>query len=414
MQLKVLKLKTILRQTVTFIVMLIVTLNLFMNVMSGTASADSISKIGIPSDTLTIKVGYFGGPYYTKKVYAVSDLEAMPQVQQAYTFIDKMPSVCIDSARGVKLTDLLEDSGIDVNSVEAFYFYSTDIKKGWYECLPKSFLLDTSRYYYPNLPEYWDSNNQSSIPGAVYGAIRVDPVIAILDNWQRFASSPDFTQMNGDNRFRLVFGQNDTNSRFACRSAKWVHAIEVMLGGMPPAGVTLNQNVVNLKVGSAFRLTATVFPDETADKSVLWSSSDTSVAKVDENGMVTIVGPGAAVITVSTIVGNMTDTCTVNDPNHNTNGQGIGSSGAGSQNDGVQEQRRLMEKETESAGSSRINISLGQSGSQPWRVFEMSADAVPLQREKEQNSLDIYAAVVFLTLFLFGSGSKYVGYMRED
>lgn len=46
----------------------------------------------------------------------------MPQIQQAYTFTENMSAVVIDSAQGVKPTDLLEDAGIDVNSVEAFYF----------------------------------------------------------------------------------------------------------------------------------------------------------------------------------------------------------------------------------------------------------------------------------------------------
>jgi hypothetical protein len=411
MQPKLLKLKIILRQVITFLIMLVLPLGLFASAMTATASADSSLKTGVPSDTLTIKVGYFGGPYYTKKVYTVGDLEAMPQVQQAYTLIDNMPSVCIDSAKGVKLTVLLEDSGIDVNSVEAFYFYSTDIKKGWYECLPKSFLLDANRYYYPNLPEHWDSSSQVSIPGAVYGAVRVDPVIAIQDNWQRFAVSPDFSRMNGDSRFRLVFGQDDTSSRTAARSVRWVHAVEVMLGGMPPAGVTLDQDVVNLKVGSTFGLTATVSPDETPDKNVNWVSSDTGVAKVDENGTVTVVGSGTAVITVSTIVGNMTDTCTVNSTGNNDDGHGFS---AGYQNNDAQEQRHQLKKENKTAGLTGLNVSIKQSGSQPWRIFEMSADAVPLQREKEQNNLDICVAVIILVLFLFGSGTRYVEYMRED
>ncbi len=169
----------------------------------GPANAGSVNT-GVPADTLTIKVGYFGGPYYTKKVYTVSDLEAMPQVKQAYTFIDSMPAVCIDSAIGVNLTDLLEDAGIDVNSIEVFYFYATDVKKGWYQCLPKPFLLDTKRYYYPNLPTHWDYDAQMSVAGAVYEAIEVEPVIAICDNWKRFATAPDFTVMSDDTRFRLV------------------------------------------------------------------------------------------------------------------------------------------------------------------------------------------------------------------
>jgi hypothetical protein len=399
-------------QTVTLVMALIMLLSLLMIAGPGTAKADS-GSIGVPAETLTIKVGYFGGPYYIKKIYTVSELEAMPQIQQAYTFIDSMPAVVIDSAKGVRLIDLLSDAGIDVNSVEAFYFYATDTKVGWYQCLPKSYLLDTTRYYYPNLPTHWDSDTHSSIPGAVYGAIQVEPIIATRDNWQRFATAPDFSVEDTSTRFRLLFGQNDTSTRTAMRSVKWVHAIEVMLGGTPPSVVTLDQDMLNLKVGSTFQLTATVGPDDASDKSVTWSSSDTSVATVDDNGLVTVVGEGTATITVSTVIGNLTATCVVNDPNHDDGVQAVVPAGAGSENHVGQDpnpgKRQYLTEEEVSA----VSISPELPGSQPWRVFEMSADAVPLQKQVEQNNLDIYATVIFLSLLLFGAGKEYAEYVRE-
>lgn len=392
--------------------LIIMLLSLLMIARPDIAGADS-GSIGVPSDTLTIKVGYFGGPYYTKKTYTISDLEAMPQVQQAYTYIDSMPAVVIDSARGVKLADLLEDAGIDVNSVESFYFYATDTEVGWYQCLPKSYLLDTARYYYPNLPAYWDSDTHSSIPGAALGAIQVEPVVAIWDNWQRFAVAPDFNVRDTSTRFRLLFGQTDTAARTAMRSVRWVHAIEVMLGGSPPSRVTLDQNVVNLKVGSTFRLTATVGPEDATDKSVIWSSSDTGVAEVDDNGLVTVVGPGTATITVSTVIGNMTDICVVNDPNRPAVGAAV-SSGSSEQEKEVQEKPAgTLQPETNLHYLAEKEAAATDAGSQPWRVFEMSADAVPLQKQEEQGNLDIITALVFLSLVVFGAGKRYSEYVKE-
>ena len=57
------------------------------------------------------------------------------------------------------------------------------------------------------------------IPGAVYGAIRVDTIIAYQDHWKRFATAPDFSVHDSSTRFRLLFGQTDTSTRTASRSA---------------------------------------------------------------------------------------------------------------------------------------------------------------------------------------------------
>lgn len=397
--------------------MIIMTFFLTLLCVGNPDTADAVcgGNAGVPADTLTIKVGYFGGPYYTKKIYTLNDFDKLSQVEQTYTFIDSISAVCIDRAKGVKLVDLIEDAGIDINSVQKFYFYSTDIKNGWYQCLDKSFLLDTPRYYYPNLPSYWDYETNTSLPEAVYGAVRVDPVIAYQDNWRRYEAASDDSYYDTSTRFRLLLGQKDTTDHDAPLSVKWVHAIEIMLGGMPPEQVTLKRNLISLKVGSAFQLTATVAPDEAAEKSVTWTSSDTSVAAVDENGLVTVTGPGKAVITVSTVVGNLTDTCIVNDPNQKDN-QVVASAGANPPGKGpagpVSDRRFLKEKDLADTKPVTADISPVQSGSQPWRVFEMSADAVPLQQQK-QGGFDIYVILVSITLFLAGAVKRRKEYMKE-
>lgn len=79
--------------------------------------------------------------------------------------------------------------------------------------------------------------------------------------------------------------------------------------------ITLDKTQLSFTVGESFTLTATVTPDNATDKTVVWTSSDTNVATVDENGNVTAVGAGTAVITATTANGLIaTCTVTVNNP----------------------------------------------------------------------------------------------------
>ncbi|MBO6000510.1 MAG: Ig domain-containing protein, partial [Spirochaetales bacterium] len=79
----------------------------------------------------------------------------------------------------------------------------------------------------------------------------------------------------------------------------------------PVTGVSLNRESTKIPTGSEKTLVATVFPVDVADKRVNWSSSNTSVAKVDANGKVTAVNPGSATITVKTVSGGKTASCNV-------------------------------------------------------------------------------------------------------
>ena len=75
------------------------------------------------------------------------------------------------------------------------------------------------------------------------------------------------------------------------------------------SGITLSQSTATLVEGGTLTLAATVTPDDATDKTVTWSSSNTSVAIVDENGIVKALAAGSATITAT--AGNMTATCVV-------------------------------------------------------------------------------------------------------
>jgi len=66
-----------------------------------------------------------------------------------------------------------------------------------------------------------------------------------------------------------------------------------------PTQVTLKERSLNLIAGQSAMLRATVLPSDAGDRSVLWDTSDPSVATVSSAGRVTAMGRGECTITAS-------------------------------------------------------------------------------------------------------------------
>lgn len=70
---------------------------------------------------------------------------------------------------------------------------------------------------------------------------------------------------------------------------------------------------ININKAKTLQLSVTVVPDNASNKAVLWSSSDTSIAKVDDKGLVTVQKEGKAIITATAADGSgVKATCEVN------------------------------------------------------------------------------------------------------
>lgn len=93
-------------------------------------------------------------------------------------------------------------------------------------------------------------------------------------------------------------------------------SLELTVNKKPPIihveSISLDETELNMLTGDRATLSATVLPDNAKNKSVTWSSSDESVATVNNRGRVTAVGAGTATITATTVDGGLTATCTVN------------------------------------------------------------------------------------------------------
>lgn len=77
------------------------------------------------------------------------------------------------------------------------------------------------------------------------------------------------------------------------------------------SGVYMDFESISLRKGQETVLNATITPSNASFKSIIWSSSDPEIAKVDENGKVTACDGGEATITATTKDGGLEASCVV-------------------------------------------------------------------------------------------------------
>ncbi len=82
-------------------------------------------------------------------------------------------------------------------------------------------------------------------------------------------------------------------------------------GSTDVTGVILTKETAEIGVGDTLQLYAVVSPSEALNKNVSWNSSNDKVVSVDQNGLVTGVASGTAVITATTEEGRFTAECNV-------------------------------------------------------------------------------------------------------
>ena len=110
---------------------------------------------------------------------------------------------------------------------------------------------------------------------------------------------------NTDYNIRVVANNNKSSSATADTTIKTAKT--------DVTSITLNQTSLSLDIGQTATLTATVNPSNASVKGYVFESGDTSIATVDQNGVVTAIKEGTAVITaVSDDNPNIKGVCTVN------------------------------------------------------------------------------------------------------
>lgn len=81
--------------------------------------------------------------------------------------------------------------------------------------------------------------------------------------------------------------------------------------GISPQDISLDTQSITLTIGSGKELHAQVYPESASDKTVRYSSSDNSVATVNDKGSITAVGVGVAVVSVESSSSAVSKKCIV-------------------------------------------------------------------------------------------------------
>jgi uncharacterized protein YjdB len=81
---------------------------------------------------------------------------------------------------------------------------------------------------------------------------------------------------------------------------------------LPVNGLLLNFSDKSIYVGEKFKLKVSINPSNATNMDVTWKSSNTEIATVNEDGEVTGVAGGTAIITCTTKEGNYSATCVIN------------------------------------------------------------------------------------------------------
>ena len=161
-----------------------------------------------------------------------------------------------------------------------------------------------------------DTTYVKTIKADLYGYINSDVYV----NGVKVTGVEGEPSVNGNSKM-LTFTINSNNWYIIGNTAahdQCFYSIEFSIGegssstDKPVTGVSLNKNTLSLEVGRSETLNATVNPTDATNKNVTWTSNNTSVAAVSSSGVVSAITAGNATITVTTVDGSFTDTCTVN------------------------------------------------------------------------------------------------------
>lgn len=138
----------------------------------------------------------------------------------------------------------------------------------------------------------------------------------LLETLAQLQTSPYFNQLISDSTFAAVYDQAMSVAVDLQASQNAVDRCANQLKNqqpIPTESITLSVGFLEMNVAQTIGLSVSVYPENaTIGSDVVWQSSNTDVAVVDADGVVTAIGPGEAVISAVSVTGDLGASCQVN------------------------------------------------------------------------------------------------------
>lgn len=399
-------------------------------------------------ETLIVRVQYAMEREDTireKARFTKSQLNAMNASTLRYTNVTDVGTVLAIIARGPKLSAIIEAAGIDSNSIKHITFRTTD-GTGEHQRYGRNFSvsqhLTAARYYYPKLQQNYErheDNTLTPLTGSLRNRTQVPSILAVESfSTKQPSKIPEPSDMTGKESYRFCLGQTALAENVKTRpgygggdvtameSTESIFGMDITLYGSPVKGISLALDSKTVKVGSKKKISPVIEGDQLFQEDwgfdvsdLKWSSSDETIAAVDQQGVITVKKQGEVTIT-ATAPNGMTASITINakEDGKQENQPPAAAAAGGSQDKKPSSKAKakaekkpagIVVKEVKIGGVIEEHAALADAGRQ-----DMEEDAQALDEAKDSDPKAVLVSVYTSALvFGFGIVFRIRRYMKE-